>query len=205
MLGLVVPTDDDWVRLALADLPRILVDHAHCEMKAATNAMSLVTRYPDDMPLVVALTALAQEELLHFSQAVGFLRERGLALGPPLVDEYAAMLRAASTKLPERHIERHVLVDRLLIGALIEARSCERFKLLCDALAANPENAELHAFYNELFICEARHYRTYVDLAVLASHGPRDVVEARLARLAQLEGAIVKELAANNQRAMIHG
>jgi tRNA 2-(methylsulfanyl)-N6-isopentenyladenosine37 hydroxylase len=179
VLGLTVPTDPQWVKLALDNLSRILVDHAHCELKAASNALSLVTRYADDTALVLALTALAQEELLHFARAIGFLTARGLTLGAPQVNDYAKLLRNAAADLPARHIERLVLVDRLLTGALIEARSCERFKLLAQALderAATTTDVaqavsyrQLGAFYMELFTCEARHYRTYVDLAKLAA------------------------------------
>src|SRR5687767_264869 len=131
MFCLRVPTDPSWARNAARDLDRVLVDHAHCEMKAASNALSLIVRHPSDLGLVRALTELAREELDHFRRAVAFLERRGLALGPPPVDTYAADLRQAmaamSSPVPP-------LVDRLLVGALIEARSCERFKLLLEAL-----------------------------------------------------------------------
>jgi tRNA 2-(methylsulfanyl)-N6-isopentenyladenosine37 hydroxylase len=224
VLGLAVPTDSRWVAHALMELPRVLVDHAHCELKAASNALSLVGRYPDDTELVLALAALAQEEMQHFAQAMGFLTARGLTLGAPQVNAYAQQLRGCATALPARHLERLVLVDRLLIGSLIEARSCERFKLLAAALeariAADPEAAtatgdrDLHAFYMDLFACEARHYRTYVDLAKLAAstglpagsvHASDLAVEERLALLASAEGKIVANLATQPERAMIHG
>jgi tRNA 2-(methylsulfanyl)-N6-isopentenyladenosine37 hydroxylase len=219
VLGLTVPTDPQWVRAALRELSPTLIDHAHCELKAASNALSLVTRYPDDTPLVTALTALAREELEHFDQAMRLLSARGLTLGIPAVNQYAQRLRSIAATLPQRHIERLVLVDRLLVGAVIEARSCERFKLLADALSgtsatsAQPD-VELGQFYQELFICEARHYRTYVDLAKLAaragvnggSNADTDaMVEARLRELAMREGEIIRELSNNMHRAMIHG
>lgn len=211
MFCLRAPTDPAWARQAATDLDAVLVDHAHCEMKAATNAMSLVMRHPGDLALVRALTDLAREELDHFRRVVAFLERRGLTLGPPPVDSYAAELRRAMGMLPNANVPS--LVDRLLVGALIEARSCERFKLLIEALG--PETpSELRVFYEELFACEARHYRTYVDLAAQAlrsawgSADERDVesaVQGRLALLAESEGAIVRGLAARDSRATVHG
>ena len=202
MFCLRVGTDPEWARGAVSGLDEILVDHAHCEMKAATNALSLVVRHPFDLGLVRALTELAQEELAHFDRCLAFLEARGLTLGPPPVDRYAAGLRRATGALP--HTELSPLVDRLLVGALIEARSCERFKLLLEALPAD-SSTELRDFYEELFACEARHYRVYVDLAVKAGAGNRDAVEARLALLADAEGTIVRDLRDEERRATVHG
>jgi tRNA-(ms[2]io[6]A)-hydroxylase len=201
MFCLRVPTDPAWARKAVSDLDRVLVDHAHCEMKAASNALSLIVRHPSDLGLVRALTELAREELDHVRRAVAFLERRGLALGPPPVDTYAADLRQAmaamSSPVPP-------LVDRLLVGALIEARSCERFKLLLEAL---PESTpqDLRVFYEELFACEARHYRAYVDLAIRACDNDTRAVEARLSTLAVAEGKIVSALEAREARATVHG
>ena len=211
MFCLRVPTDPAWARHAALDLDAVLVDHAHCEMKAATNAMSLVLRFPGDLAIVRALTDLARGELDHFRRAVAFLERRGLELGAPPVDSYAVELRRAMGKLPHSPVPN--VVDRLLVGALIEARSCERFKLLLDVLP--PETpSDLRVFYKELFECEARHYRTYVDLATQALRtawppsAERDVesaVQARLAILADAEGTIVCGLAARDTRATVHG
>jgi tRNA 2-(methylsulfanyl)-N6-isopentenyladenosine37 hydroxylase len=194
MLGLAVETDDAWVQAALADLDAFIVDHAHCEMKAATNAMSLVGRFPDETDLVLELSALAAEELEHFRQVMTHVAARGLRLGKPKDDPYAAALRNASAQMPLRHEPRYVLVDRLLVGALIEARSCERFKLLSRALAARAGqgDAALATFYDELMRCEARHYRTYVDLAKLAARECAAEVDARLAALTQRESQILQ-------------
>lgn len=206
MFCLKVTTDPAWAKEAAKDLDAVLVDHAHCEMKAATNALSLVVRHPDDFRLVQALTALAREELDHFARVVAFIEKRGLSLGAPPVDDYAAALRRAQTRLPASSLP--LVVDRLLFSALIEARSCERFKLLIEVL---PEGtpADLRAFYEELFACEARHYRQYVDLAVLAvgiegAKGRADV-EARLELLAEAEANIVHALALRETRASVHG
>lgn len=211
MLGLKAPTDPAWARVAATDLDAVLVDHAHCEMKAASNAMALVVRHADRRALTTKLLALVREEIDHFERVVAFLDARGLALGAPPVDAYAADLRRAASRLP--HVPSAgaglVLVDRLLVGALIEARSCERFKLLLDVLEAGAADAALVAFYRELFECEARHYRTYVDLACEAAAGDRPFVEARLERLADLEAEIVTKLGASPSpvasRAAVHG
>jgi tRNA-(ms[2]io[6]A)-hydroxylase len=200
MLCLTVPTDAAWIQHALADLNEVLVDHAHCEMKAAANALSLAARHPDDMDLVLALTALAREELDHFERVLGFLRARGLSLGAPPVDPYARELRRAANPIGRDG----GLVTRLLVGALIEARSCERFKLLIEALRDRGE-PELLAFYEELFAAEARHFRVYTDLAVRAAGGDRARVDAELAVLARQEGDLVRRLADEADRATVHG
>ena len=207
MLGLKVATDPAWIERASRELDAVLVDHAHCEMKAASNALALAGRHPERVDLVRRLVAIAQEELVHFERVLAMLDARGLALGTPAVDRYAAELRNASVALP-RHVtidgkphKVHPLVDRLLVGALIEARSCERFRLLLGVL---PEDSELHAFYTELFAAEARHHREFTDLAVLVT-GDEALVRERLEQLSNVEGAIVSRLAADDVRPEIHG
>jgi tRNA-(ms[2]io[6]A)-hydroxylase len=171
MLCLKVPTDAAWVAEALRDVDAVLADHAHCEMKAASNALSLAARHPGDLALVGALAALAREEIDHFQRVLARLVERGVRLGPPPVDAYAAELRRAVHALPREPGDAASLVDRLLVGALIEARSCERFKLLAEATAGDASRADLGAFWNELVAAEARHYRTFVELAERAAGG----------------------------------
>jgi tRNA 2-(methylsulfanyl)-N6-isopentenyladenosine37 hydroxylase len=166
MFCLKAATDEAWAREAASDLDAVLVDHAHCEMKAASNALALVVRHPEDLAVAHELTEIAREELEHFQRVLAFLEGRGLSLGAPGVDDYAAELRRAMNRLPRTELP--LLVDRLLVGALIEARSCERFKLLLAALPANCP-ADLRGFYEELFAAEARHYRQYVDLATRAA------------------------------------
>jgi tRNA-(ms[2]io[6]A)-hydroxylase len=187
-------TDEAWAAGAVRDVNAVLVDHAHCEMKAASNALSLAARHPADLGLVRALADLAREEIEHFQRLLSMLDARGVALGPPPVDVYAAELRRSARELP---LEPHMspLVDRLLVGALIEARSCERFKLLAQATAGQPAHAQPHALWSDLLAAEARHYRTFVDLASHAAGANRGRVAARLERLAALEGAIVRALA----------
>jgi tRNA-(ms[2]io[6]A)-hydroxylase len=199
MLGLDAPTDERWIESALADLDALLIDHAHCEMKAASNAMSLAVRHGDRPELVTALVSLAEEELAHFRRVHEMIVARGLSLGTPPVDPYAAKLRKALKRTPEIP----VLVDRLLVGALIEARSCERFSILASRA---PE--DLRAFYAELFVAEAGHYRTFLDLAI--AEGARDGVDAqtirgRLKSLAAAEGVIVRGLEGEASRSSVHG
>jgi tRNA-(ms[2]io[6]A)-hydroxylase len=206
MFCLRAETDAAWAAEAVKDLDAVLVDHAHCEMKAATNALSLVVRHPDDLEVVRALTEIAREELEHFQRVVDFLAARGLSLGHPPVDDYAAALRRKMNELPASDLP--LLVDRLLVGALIEARSCERFKLLLQALPAGVD-APLRAFYEELFAAEARHYRDYIDLAVRTAGAPEPVarsrVEARLSALATAEARIIRSLAERDGRGTMHG
>jgi tRNA 2-(methylsulfanyl)-N6-isopentenyladenosine37 hydroxylase len=208
MFCLNVATDPAWAREAVRDVDAVLADHAHCEMKAASNALSLAARHCDDLELVRALTDLAREELDHFQRVLALLAARGVRMRPPPVDRYAAELRRRVGALPASpHATSQV--DRLLVGALIEARSCERFMLLSQATAANARLAEHHALWSELLACEARHYVTFVDLATRAAKGDRDRVEARLGQLAEIEGDIVRALGRGGNdgvsRATVHG
>jgi tRNA-(ms[2]io[6]A)-hydroxylase len=204
MLCLRVSTDAAWTAEALADTDALLADHAHCELKAASNALSLIARHPEDLALVAALTEIAREEVTHFQRVLALLAARGVPLGPPPVDEYAASLRRAAGALPARG-GAGPLVDRLLVAALIEARSCERFKLLADAGGSGNDPA-LPGFWRELFAAEAGHFRTFVDLAERAAKGDRRLVGARLEAVADLEAAIVRALPRRpGPRTTIHG
>jgi tRNA-(ms[2]io[6]A)-hydroxylase len=203
MLCLVVPSDPAWAAAAVADLDAVLADHAHCEMKAASNALSLAARHPEDARVVLALTDLAREEIGHFQEVLAWMGRRGVALGPPPKDPYAGALRLARIELGPARVPP--LVDRLLVAALIEARSCERFKLLVDALAAEERHQELRAFYARLLAAEAGHYRTFVELATLAAGGDEMAVARRLTGLAALEGAIVTRLPRQSARPTMHG
>jgi len=199
MLCLTQRTPEQWTRSALANLDAVLVDHAHCEMKAATNALSLAVRASEVPGVASALIALAEEELAHFRRVFEELERRGIPLGTPPPDAYAAELRkivrahtfpTRGAAAPER-IE--ALVDRLLVAALIEARSCERFRLLADALAeAGP--ADLCALYRELLAAEARHYRTFVELARRVAGAESGWVEARFGELVELEAELASRL-----------
>jgi tRNA-(ms[2]io[6]A)-hydroxylase len=206
MLCLKVPTDRAWAIAAMRDLDAILVDHAHCELKAASNSLSLAARYPLDREIVRALTDLAREEIDHFQRVLAELAARGRPLGSPAIDDYAAGLRRAVNDLPRSSLG-NPLVDRLLVGALIEARSCERFRLLVEALERTEARQELHDLWTDLFASEAQHYRVFVDLAVRAAGGDRTQTNARLDWLADAEARIVVGLASRTQaaRATIHG
>jgi tRNA-(ms[2]io[6]A)-hydroxylase len=192
MLGLKRSTDPEWARVAMRDLDRVLIDHAHCEMKAASNAMSLVMRHPKSPAFVLRLVEIAREELDHFARVVHKLQARNIELGAPPVDDYAADLRKRAAADPAAPGEppRDPLLERLLVAALIEARSCERFKLLVGEMGPSHP---MYAFYTELFEAEARHYRTFVDLAI-AVVGDEPRVRARLERLAQIEAEVVAAL-----------
>jgi tRNA-(ms[2]io[6]A)-hydroxylase len=195
-------TDGSWAELAASDLNAVLVDHAQCELKAAQNALSLAARHPENLRVVRALAALAGEEAEHFSRVVSFLEKRGVALTWPNVDTYAADLRRVTQGMPQSSLG--YLVDRLLLASLIEARSCERFKLLLESTVLKADS-ELHAFYTELFVAEARHYRVFVELAIDAAAGDASAVEKRLELLAIAEAKIAEGLSKNASRAAMHG
>ena len=182
MLSLVEPTAPDWTGRVLADLPELLVDHAHCEKKAAGMAVNLVFRYPQHGFLLAPLSRLAREELLHFEQLLALLAERGESFRMLRPSPYAGRLRKAT-----RTFEPARLLDTLLCGALIEARSCERFGLLAKAV---PDD-RLRVFYEGLLASEARHHGVYLELATALA--PRAEVTSRLAELAELEARVLAE------------
>lgn len=177
------PTNPQWVELALANLDTILLDHSHCERKAAGVAVNLMFRYPSHKDLIYRLTAIAKEELEHFEQVNQWLERRGISLAPLKPAPYGATLKQAIRKEePER------MLDSLLVAALIEARSHERLGLL----AQHCPDEELARFYRGLMASEARHYGAYWLLA--RQYFPPEVVSARLEELAQLESEILSQL-----------
>lgn len=180
MLGLAAPSSPAWLARALGALDQVLIDHAHCEKKAASTAVSLLFRYPDRATLLPALSALAREELEHFEQMLALLERRGVAYGRLTPSPYATeLLAAVRSEEPER------LADTLLCLALIEARSCERMKLLADAV----DDPELARFYRNLLASEARHHQRYVELASTVL--PETVVRDRLRELATHEATVI--------------
>ncbi|HKU39991.1 MAG TPA: tRNA-(ms[2]io[6]A)-hydroxylase [Polyangiales bacterium] len=195
MLSLLTPTDPHWPEVAAADLPALLTDHAHCELKAAQSALSVVARYGGEFPeLVAPLTALAREETEHFSQVHAQLAARSQALSLPQSDGYVTRLTAAARS--DRATGQPALLDKLLVAALIEGRSCERFRLLSEQLP----DADLRAFYRELMASEARHFALFSTLA--ATCFGREASRARLATLASREAEIVQSLPLGPQ---VHG
>lgn len=158
MLGLRLPTDPYWVNIVERNIDEILTDHAYCEQKAATNAINLVIQFPEYPDLVSAMIDLAREELAHFDMVHERIKERGGVLGRERRDDYVWELNRFIRKGHERHI---LLVDRLLFAALVEARSCERFKVLSE----NINDEQLKDFYRELMISEANHYTLFIGFA----------------------------------------
>ena len=184
-LGLELPTDPRWVNIAEMNIGEILIDHAYCEQKAASACISLIVNYPSKKELVEVLTPIVSEEWGHFQRVLKELAKRNIPLGNQRPDLYVKQLMAA-VKVKGRTEE--VLLDRLLVCALIEARSCERFKLLSEHI----KDEGLRKFYRELMISEAGHYRAFIELAEV--YTPKEVVRARWEQLLQLEAEIMKGL-----------
>lgn len=182
MLGLQLPTDPRWAELVHRDLHDLLTDHAWCEMKAASNVMSMMVRYPDLTELVTELTRICQEEVEHFGQVHQKIVERGWTLGPERKDHYVNELLLFVRKDGSRE-ER--LVDRLLFSAMIEARSCERFKMLSE----EAPDEDLREFYRALMVSEAGHYTTFIGFA--RTYGGRVDVDARWKEFLAYEAGVV--------------
>lgn len=178
-----LPTSWDWVEQAIAHLDIILLDHSHCERKAASAALNLMFRYPSNTKLVRELTAIAREELEHFEQVNQWLEKRGIPLAPLNSPPYAAGLKALIHKSePDR------LLDSLLVSGLIEARSHERLGLL----ATHCPEPELAQFYHSLMASEARHFGVYWVLA--DTYFERELVKVRLDELAIQESELLVNL-----------
>lgn len=158
MLGLKLPTDPRWVNVVEKNIEEILTDHAYCEQKAATNSVNLIIQFPEYTDLVDAMLELAKEELEHFQEVHQKIKERGYTLGRERRDEYVFEINSFIRKGHSRNI---VLVDKLLFSALIEARSCERFKVLSE----NIKDDDLKEFYHRLMVSEANHYTLFLGFA----------------------------------------
>jgi tRNA 2-(methylsulfanyl)-N6-isopentenyladenosine37 hydroxylase len=192
MLGLKLPTDPRWVNIAEKNIEDILVDHAYCEQKAASTGISLIIQFPERERLVETIMPIVAEEWTHFRMVIKELQKRGFKLGKKRIDRYVVELFKLERKGDK--IERQ-LMDKLLISALIEARSCERFKILSE----NISDPELRLFYHELMISEAAHYVTFVDLA--KEYMPEDEVKQRLDEMLIAEAEIIRGL---DPRAIMH-
>lgn len=158
MLGLKLPTDPRWVNIVESNISEILTDHAWCEQKATTNALSLIINNPGNTELITKLIEIAKEELEHFEQVHNIIKSRGLTLGVERKDHYVNELYQFMNKGGSRQSS---LVDRLLFSAMIEARSCERFRVLSE----NIQDKELATFYRDLMISEAGHYTVFIGFA----------------------------------------
>jgi tRNA-(ms[2]io[6]A)-hydroxylase len=193
MLGLKLPTDPRWANSIEENLEEILIDHAYCEQKAASTAISLIVTYPELSDLVTSMISLAKEEMTHFSMVHKLIIERNMTLGKERVDPYVRKVLDFFPKGDHR-IKR--LVYRLLVAALIEARSCERFKVLSQKLS----DEKLKKFYEKLMISEAGHFTLFLGLA--RKYGDRNDVDKLWNSLLKYEGEIIKEFADSNR---VHG
>lgn len=193
MLGLKLPTDPRWAKIAEKNIEEILIDHAWCEQKAASTAISLIVTYPEYPDLVTAMIALVKEEMGHFKMVHDKILARGLQLGWDRKDEYVIELRGFFPKGGSRVDQ---MVHRLLIAALIEARSCERFRLLSQEL----QEPELKEFYNKLMISEANHYTLFLNFA--RKYGEREKVDKKWQDLLEFEARVMKNLGTKES---IHG
>jgi len=193
MLGLKLPTDPRWVNIVEKNIDDILTDHAFCEQKAASTAISLIVGFPEYTELVSEMTALVREEMGHFKMVHDLIIARGQTLGRDRKDSYVIALLSFFPKGGSRTTQ---LVHRLLIAALIEARSCERFRLLSEEL----EDTKLREFYKKLMISEAGHYTMFLKFA--RQYGDRKEVDKKWESLLIFEAQIMKDL--GNQQ-LIHG
>lgn len=192
MFRLKLPTDPRWANIAEGNLEEILTDHAWCEQKAATNAIGLITMVPEHTEMVSELTAIALEEMDHFNQVHEIIKKRGGVLGRTRKDDYVNDLY----KFIIQGSREDYLIDRMLFAAMIEARSCERFKVLTE----NIKDEELKKFYYDLMISEANHYTTFIGFA--RQLGDPDKVNKRWEEWLEYEAKII---ASYGNKETIHG
>jgi len=193
MLGLKLPTDPRWVNIVEKNIEEILTDHAFCEQKATSTAISLIVSFPEYTDLVQEMVALVKEEISHFKMVHDKILERGWTLGRDRKDDYVVQLVKFFPKGGSRTTQ---LVHRLLYAALIEARSCERFRLLSEEL----QDAELAEFYKNLMASEANHYTMFLGFA--RQYGNRKEVDAKWHQLLEYESEIMRNL---GKKETIHG
>ncbi|KNB62074.1 tRNA-(ms[2]io[6]A)-hydroxylase [Chryseobacterium aquaticum] len=193
MFKLKLPTDPRWANIAEDNIQEILTDHAWCEQKAATNAIGLITMLPERPDIVTELLAIAQEELEHFGQVLEIIKKRGYTFGRTRKDDYVNELVNFIQKGGHRDT---LIVDKMLFAAMIEARSCERFKVLTE----NIKDEELKTFYKELMISEANHYTTFIGFA--RQLGDPEKVNKRWEEWLEYEAGIIKSY---GNKETIHG
>lgn len=191
-LGLELPTDPRWVDIASMNIKDILVDHAYCEQKAASSCISLIVTYPEKEKLVEALTPVVAEEWAHFERVLEQLKKRGFVLEKQRKDIYVDALQNKVVRKGGSRDQQ--LMERLLLNALIEARSCERFKLLWKNIA----DEELSKFYYELMVSEAGHYKNFLGLAY--AYLPEEIVMQRWQEILEQEAEIVRSLPLRSDR-----
>jgi len=185
MLGLKLETDPRWVDIASKSIEEILVDHAFCEQKAAASGISFIVLFPDRHQLVEEVTEIVAEEWSHFERVLKELKSRGFGLGEARKDEYVFKLSKVEKKGGSRETQ---IMEKLLICAMIEARSCERFKLLHENIA----DPSLKKFYYEFMVSEAGHYTSFINLAKV--YNPAQKVKDRWEEVLQAEAEIVRTL-----------
>lgn len=193
MLGLKLPTDPRWVNIVEKNIEDILSDHAWCEQKAASTAVSLIVGFPEYTDLVKEMIALVKEEMSHFKLVHDKILERGWVLGRDRKDEYVLQIINYFPKGGSRTTQ---LIHRLLYAALIEARSCERFRLLSEEL----EDKELAEFYRNLMVSEANHYTMFLGFA--RQYGIKNEVNQKWNGLLSFEATVMKDLGKHHS---IHG
>ncbi|WP_191860931.1 tRNA-(ms[2]io[6]A)-hydroxylase [Hanstruepera ponticola] len=193
MLGLKLPTDPRWVNIVEKNIEDILTDHAYCEQKAASTAISLIVSFPEYTELVQEMIALVKEEISHFKMVHDRILDKGWTLGRDRKDDYVIKL---VTFFPKGGSRTTQLVHRLLYAALIEARSCERFRLLSEEL----QDKELAEFYRKLMVSEANHYTMFLGFA--RQYGNREEVDKKWQDLLDFEAEIIKDL---GKKETIHG
>lgn len=191
MLGLKLPTDPRWVNLAEKSLEEILTDHAYCEQKAASSCISLIQLFPENERLVEEVSPVVTEEWGHFRMVLKELKKRKLKLGRQRPDAYVNELIKFQKKGGSRDQQ---LLERLLMAALIEARSCERFRLLSEGLA----DEDLRKFYHEFMVSEAGHYRMFIDLA--NEYLGKEKTKARWQEWLEYEKELMKRLEVKGER-----
>ncbi len=183
MLGLKLLTDPRWANIAESNLEEILTDHAWCEQKAASNAIFLITNNSEHLDLVQKMAEIAVEEMEHFKMVTDIIEKRGYTLGRERRDDYVGQLMKFCKKDGSRNTS---FIDRLLFAAMIEARSCERFRVL----SKNIKDAELAKFYHDLMVSEATHYTTFLNFA--RKYAEDVDVEKRWAEWLEYEGQIIQ-------------
>jgi len=193
MLGLKLPTDPRWVNIVEKNIEDILTDHAYCEQKAASTAISLIVSFPEYTDLVKEMIALVKEEMSHFKMVHDKILNNGWTLGRDRKDDYVVKL---ITFFPKGGSRTTQLVHRLLYAALIEARSCERFRLLSEQL----QDKDLAEFYRNLMVSEANHYTMFLGFA--RQYGNRKEVDDKWQQLLDFEAQIMKDL---GKKQTIHG
>ena len=184
MLGLKLATDPFWVNIAEKSIDEILTDHAYCEQKATSTCISLIIQFPDREELVNEITPIVAEEWGHFRKVLKELKHRGYTFGKNRIDNYVTELMKFQRQGGN---EQDRLTDKLLISAMIEARSCERFRLL----SIHISDDKLKQFYHEFMVSEAGHYRTFIDLAKL--YAPEEDVKKRWQEMLEFEALIMQK------------